>query len=143
MITPVLFERKTFRVEAVHVTRENLAEVAKWCEGEVKEGNRHPDDIEKYVDVVVNRIGRIRTEHAYPGSWISRLWEGSCFKIYSNKAFTEAFARVDTHQSRYDEILQMVLDAMLKQDAATYHGDGSGMGAVAKKTTEEILRLFS
>jgi hypothetical protein len=45
-------------------------------------------------------------------------------------------------QARRMSVLQLVMAAMRKQDAATYHGDQQGMDLVAKETAEQIDKLY-
>jgi hypothetical protein len=45
-------------------------------------------------------------------------------------------------QARRMSVLQLVMSAMRKQDAATYHGDQQGMDLVAEQTAEQIDKLY-
>ncbi|RTL03855.1 hypothetical protein EKK58_11815 [Candidatus Dependentiae bacterium] len=60
-------------VDAVRVTKTNMAEVAAWCGGEVQtlESNTHPGQLVEYVLVPSKNKTRFRT-HAFPGMYISR-----------------------------------------------------------------------
>lgn len=87
------FTRKPFHVDAVQVTEENMAEVAKWCKGRVQstkklEGGTH----EHFIKVKVHRPLTERQTKAYVGDYV--LWAPSNkgFKIYTPDAFKAGFA---------------------------------------------------
>jgi hypothetical protein len=48
--------------------------------------------------------------------------------------------KVEVVDEKFAKVHQLVMDAMRKQDAATYHGQSSdGMDIVAIETTKKIL----
>jgi hypothetical protein len=49
----------------------------------------------------------------------------------------------ELQKERRAKVLELVSKAMLKQDAATYHGDTRGMAKVGNETTDEIMKIFS
>ena len=80
--------RKPFTVDAVRVTAENIEQVAKWCNGEIKEGKRGPNT-EKYVSVPVAKPLNERQTMAFKGDWV--LFSAGSFKVYTNRAFEQSF----------------------------------------------------
>jgi len=80
------FVRKPFVVEAVEVTKENIAEIAKYV-GELREKDDGTPFI--YVDRrLVPNIFRV-----YPGFFMTRM--GDHIRCYSQKVFFEQFTESD------------------------------------------------
>jgi len=82
------FVRKPFPIDAVRVTAENMTEVAKWCDGEVKYEPTSKDDGAWFISVkVVNPINSRQTQ-AFIGDWVlySKGW-----KVYFDGAFRNNF----------------------------------------------------
>lgn len=76
------FVRKPFEVQAVEITRENIAEVAKYV-GDLKE----KDDGTPFILVdkrLVPNVFRV-----FPGFWMTRMGEN--VRCYSKKIFNEQF----------------------------------------------------
>lgn len=84
------FARKPFLIDAIRVTDDNMAEVAKWCKGEVLEEQRGIVTV-NYIRVNVSRPLNERQKKAYAGDWV--LFAGRGFKCYSAKAFDDCFER--------------------------------------------------
>ena len=83
------YARKTFTVEAVQVTDENLEEVADWCDGLP----RVLASGERYIKVQnVLKPSTQRQSKAFVGDWI--LYSGKGFKVYLEKAFPRSFEQV-------------------------------------------------
>lgn len=83
--------RKPLFVDAVRVTKDNLADVAAWCQGGVcSEG---ADYIKapgtEYVHVRVHNPKYPRQTRAFVGDWI--LYTDRGYKVYTNKAFRASF----------------------------------------------------
>lgn len=94
MIETHTFARLPFHVKAVQVTNDNMAEVAAWCQGEIKilvdeETNATKD---RWIKVKVRRPENERQTHAFVGDWV--LFAGAGFKVYTNKAFEKSFEQV-------------------------------------------------
>lgn len=92
------FVRKEFAVEAVQVTPDNMADVAKWCVGKImsdgeKEGHLSRDYIKVRVAYPINE----RQTQAYLGDWV--LKSGKSFKVYTNSAFEKSFRPKETVSS--------------------------------------------
>lgn len=88
MITPVKYVRRSFEVEAVEVTTENLVEVSKWCGGRVRGKEDHGQHIKVKVQSPLND----RQTKAFPGDFV--LKHPSGFKVYTPKAFENTFQPV-------------------------------------------------
>lgn len=86
MVTPIVYVRKPFEVEAVEVTQDNLEEVAKWCQGTIIEPE---NGSQAFIKVRVARALNERQTKAYPGDWV--LYAGTGFKVYTEKAFRRTF----------------------------------------------------
>lgn len=84
MLETVKYVRKPFYIDAVQVTAENLADVAKWADGDVRS-----DENAKYIHVRVHRPINDRQSKAYVGDWV--LYAGTGFKVYTPKAFAQSF----------------------------------------------------
>lgn len=84
------FARKPFYVDAVRVTEENMARVAEWCGGEIKNDSQEGP----YIKVKVYRPMVDRQAMAFLGDWV--LFAGTGFKVYTPKAFDKSFEKVRT-----------------------------------------------
>lgn len=97
LIKPVKYMRKPFFVEAVEVTAENIAEVAQWCHGSLRQsagpGGRRP---QKYIKVNVKRPLTPRQTMAYVGDWVVTASDQTIrgFKVYTPRAFEQSFDAV-------------------------------------------------
>jgi hypothetical protein len=92
------YVRKPFFVNAVQVTIENLEDVAKWCDGVIREASpRSGQPRQKYVKVRVMRPLNEKQTMAFPGDFV--LQAGVGFKIYTAKAFFNTF---DPSEDDYD-----------------------------------------
>ena len=94
--------RKSFDIECVEVTDENLAAVATWCKGKVLE-----HEGTKYVDVSASDKNAMnsRQTKGFAGDFIVRHVELNTFKSFSQKAFDKAYEITETrkvHKSSVD-----------------------------------------
>jgi hypothetical protein len=99
MIEIQKYARKPFIVDAVQVTEANLAEVAKWCDGEVRTVTK--DGVSsvlgaKYIKVKVKRPLTVRQTKAFVGDWV--LVAGTSFKVYTPGAFEKSFDPIATSE---------------------------------------------
>ena len=95
------YVRKPFFVDAVQVTEENMAEVAKWCNGTLEAGDdARPDP---YIHVDVKRPLAERQTRAFVGDWI--LSSGNGFKVYTNVSFEKNFEDVNHKLSELTDVL--------------------------------------
>lgn len=90
------FVRKTFTVDAVQVTADNIEAIAEWCKGELRQSKPKEGLPETfYVKVDVLKPLNDRQTRAYPGDWVFKAGKNG-FKVYTNNAFTAAFDRAQT-----------------------------------------------
>lgn len=136
-IEPTTFKRRTFRVQAVRVTKENMRDLAEWCGGEL--ARTLDENYRDYISVPVGQVnGRVRLARAYVGNWITRLTEANNFRVYKDSSFTEAFM---SDEEKRAKVHQLVRAAMREQDSATYHGESSNTGNTAEVITDRIMEL--
>lgn len=88
------FTRKSFDVDAVRVTKENMSAVAKWCQGEIQTGN----DGKKFIKVRVLRPLNEGQTKAFVGDWV--LYAGTGYKVYTNKSFWTCFEKPQPKEGR-------------------------------------------
>jgi hypothetical protein len=81
------FNRKSFTVQGVQVTAENMAEVAEWCGGTVQDVEGREG--EQYIHVNVLRPINERQEKAFVGDHVLSSKNG--FKVYNDPAFRKNF----------------------------------------------------
>lgn len=87
------YARKSFDVDAVQVTEENINDVAEWCQGSVRtEKGRKDGETRQYVKVRVLRPLNPRQTKAFVGDWV--LYAGTGYKVYTDNAFNESFEKV-------------------------------------------------
>jgi hypothetical protein len=87
------FTRKTFYVEGVQVTRENIREVAEWCGGTIAKKLDDTDDI--YIHVPVKQTknsGRPHPSRAFIGYYVLKSSTG--FRVYNPTGLEAAFEPV-------------------------------------------------
>lgn len=84
------FQRKPFPVSAVRVTEENMNQVRKWCDGEIKkqEGSGAP-----FIFVRVNNPTSERQNQAFVGDHVVYM-QGAGYKIYTHASFKRTFEPV-------------------------------------------------
>lgn len=143
MIVTTMYQRRTFQVQAIRVTAENMLALTAWCDGALIDGHLLPSS-EAYIRVPISNIaGRQQTAEARIGDWITRLSDANNFRVYRNKSFLQAFQEIANDEQKYAEVHQIIVNAMRQQDAATYDGEPSrGMDRVADKATRAVLGLF-
>jgi hypothetical protein len=87
------FVRRPFYVDAIQVNGENLYEVAKWCQGEVRSTKSVKEGVRKFIFVRVFQPRNERQTMAFPGDWI--VYAGTGYKIYTPNAFNNTFLPVE------------------------------------------------
>ena len=138
-VIPIGFSRRGFEVDAVQITEENFEDATVWCGGSIHQIDRvKGKDATRYIRVNVERPQYHQVTRAYVGDWIVR-GSTTSFKVYRDPAFKHTFKKIEV--DLHAKVLEIVYQAMVKQDAATYHGDSSGMVLVAEETVAEILAL--
>lgn len=116
MISTSTYQRKTFRVQAIQVTVENMAELADWCGGDKKvykpEASKLSGDYRAgqwCIQVTIHRVaGRMIKTHAFAGDWITRLTEANNFRVYPDKSFSMAFTEISSAEEKYKEVLELI-----------------------------------
>lgn len=98
MIQTSKFARKPFYVDAVQVTAENMEEVAKWCEGDLRKTSK-PEGAqdEMYIRVRVQKPLNDRQTKAFVGDWV--LYTSTGYKVYPPKSFDKSFVPVNEEVS--------------------------------------------
>lgn len=92
-IQPAKYARKTFYVDAVPVTEENMEDVAKWCDGTIETSSAAGGATgERYIKVRVHRPLTERQSKAFVGDWV--LYAGTGYKVYTPVAFSKSFEKV-------------------------------------------------
>jgi hypothetical protein len=79
------YARKPFYIDAIQVTKDNLKEVAEWCNGDI----RIDSENNKYIRVRVYLPKNEQQTKAYVGHWV--LFAGTGYKVYTPKAFASSF----------------------------------------------------
>lgn len=87
------FARRTFYVEGVLITEENMQEAAKWCHGAVNLEVKKDESEVKFIKVNVHRALDERQTRAYVGDMI--LFAGTGYKVYPLVAFEKTFEPVE------------------------------------------------
>lgn len=95
------YRRKPLYVDVVQVTNENMVDVARWADGEVREDSEQPGGPIKYVYIRVHHALNERQTKAYVGDWV--LYGGTGYKVYTNKAFLSSFEVVKETRNVFDE----------------------------------------
>lgn len=101
MIDISTFERKTFRVQAVQVTVQNMKLLGEWCGGEFKA----PEAPGRRAYVAVPNGRGQNISRAYVGDWITRLTEANSCRVYSQNQFAEAFKPIKSTEAKEAVIL--------------------------------------
>lgn len=85
MRSPMQYQRKTFPVQAIQITPENIFEIAAWCGGVVYKSDRLRISLKEVTP-------RPKMATAYVGHWI--LKTSQTFAVYSDKSFQHSFEPV-------------------------------------------------
>lgn len=89
------FVRKPFDVEGIRVTKDNMGDVAKWCDGELKALGEHDGRFGPYIQVKVMRPLFPRQSQAFVGDWVLYTPSGG-YKVYTDKALHVSFEPKNT-----------------------------------------------
>lgn len=99
------YVRKSFDVEAVRVTEENIDEVAQWCGGTIEAPHALSLEEAKHIKVRVRYPINERQTKAFVGDWV--LNSGRGFKVYTDNAFNKQFVSSDpTPEQVSDEAVE-------------------------------------
>lgn len=128
------FWRKTYGVEAIRVTPENLKELADLL---------NADSIETGPNQ--SKCINLGGMPVVIGDWVVHVTE-NFFSVFShedfvNKFWTHSEREAGGESDKYARIFALVRNAMVQQDAITYHGDGSNaeMDRIAVETVQKIM----
>lgn len=92
MLDILKYNRKSFPVEAVLVTEENMSEVARWCKGRVKTTDIGGQTV-SFIKVRVPRSTNERQTQAFVGDRVL-CSDKKTFKVYTASAFENNFELV-------------------------------------------------
>lgn len=111
-IEPVKYTRKTFDVDAIQVTAENVREVAEWCDGRIKSSDPESyNDNQFYIEISVQMAHGTKREKAFIGDWVTRT--DKSFKAYRRDAFAFAFEMDDDGLSNRRAVTNMQTEVYL------------------------------
>jgi hypothetical protein len=102
------FARKTFYVDAVTVTDDNMSQVAEWCSGTVHnlQDGDNGEGHTQYIKVQVHRPLNERQTRAFVGDRVLRRSDyhaGSGFKVFTPIAFEKSFEAAE--ESKEENLL--------------------------------------
>jgi hypothetical protein len=83
------YVRKPLFVDAVRVTDDNFEEIAKWCQGNIRNNDTDEHLGARYIHVRVHNPRSPRQTRAFVGDWL--LYTDSGYKVYTHKAFQGSF----------------------------------------------------
>lgn len=136
MVINKTYRRKTFTVQAIQVSTDNLRGLAEWCGGRIGQEQdflREPG-VKPFVEVVIGVVnGRTKKARAYPGDWITKLHDANNFRVYRNDSFVEAFEEVRSEIEKREAVLELVREEMWP----------NGSGSKASGLTNKIMNVFA
>lgn len=98
------YRKKPVEIQAWQLTRENVAEVAKWCGGRVVEIAKPGDPTDVYIGLDIPTLeGVMRAETFHRSTWDGSKYNGGDFVI---KGVQGEFysCRTDIFQETYEEV---------------------------------------
>jgi len=127
-------------IEAVKVKPDNVEAIAKWTGGELIGVG-----IDRFIKIQTVQISKRPGSRPLPtkataGDWVLKDKQG--FKVYRDGAFTKTFTQVVPATVKRDAVFDLVRQAMIEQDALTYHGDSMNSDEAANRITDKIVALF-
>lgn len=87
------YRRKTFDVDAVQVTPDNIHDVAEWCGGDVRTEQQKGKSV-KFIKVRVYKALDDEQTKAFVGNFV--VYMGSGYKVYKYNAFMRTFEKLST-----------------------------------------------
>ena len=87
-LTVEKLSRKSFPVDGVRITSDNIEEVANWCDGEIRTEEYRGNE-QKFIKVRVHNALTERQTKGYIGDWV--LYAGKGYKVYTDKALRKSF----------------------------------------------------
>lgn len=104
--------RKSFDVEYVEVTEENIEEVAEWCQGTLHQFGGHP-----YIRLTDKNVRNPRQAKAFGGDLVVFHPDISSYKSFSKAAFSKAFDELV--DENFKERMDREQEEQLSRDAGT------------------------
>lgn len=123
------FVRKTFLIQEVQVTAQNMEMVAKWVGGEVCS-----DALGQHVKVKVHRPLNDRQTKAYATDHV--LFAGTGFKVYNDRAFKKSFDLASEETVMVDTSKPKKSEAQSSEIVGVVEGDVVVPKRVAKKAAK-------
>lgn len=138
-----MYRRKTFTVQAIQVTADNMKGLAEWCGGEVivywPDISRQSGDYragQTCVEVVIGSVnGRVQKARAYPGDWITKLQNTENFRVYQNKTFLEAFEEVRSEIEKREAVMALMERALTVS--------GPDLDFLVNHFTDQMMEVFA
>lgn len=107
------FRRKTFNVDAIQVTPDNIDEVAEWCGGDVRTEQQKGKNV-KFVKVRVYKALDDEQTKAFVGNFV--VYMGSGYKVYKYNAFMRTFEK--TKKTAAEEAAEWTQDDLERNRSA-------------------------
>jgi hypothetical protein len=136
------FTRKTFTVEAIKLTEENIHAVALWCRGTIAKTLDGKDQL--YIAMRRPGLPYERSElMAFPGNWVVHNLLQKSFRPYEEGVFFHSFIPTDrSDDEKLSEVVRLVKLAMIEYGLAVQKRDVSGTAGTANEYAEKIMELF-
>lgn len=102
MLTPQRFthhSRAEFKVKAMQISAENIAEVARWCGGEIYCTTQSLTKPHLYIDFKLGPAYANLRGRAFETDWIFK--EGIVFRFYTADMFDNAFHPFPSEEARH------------------------------------------
>lgn len=127
-IKAVKYWRKSFSIEAIRLTKDNMRQIADFLGAEYCTKTRGSS--------YINYGG----DEGYTGEWLIK--HGGVFRFLGDEEFQKAYmthSEQVSEDAKYARIFQLVASAMAKQDAATFQQDQTGMDLLVIETVKKII----
>lgn len=126
------YVRKSFDVDAIRVTDDNIEEVAQWCGGTIEAPHALSLEEDKHIKVRVRYPISERQTKAFVGDWV--LNSGRGFKVYTNNAFNKQFVISDpTPEQISDEAIEKLRNVFNNTDEKIPYSAVSDQDAITGK----------
>ncbi len=140
MIVTEKYVRKPLYVDVVRVDAENMIEIARWCQGEIRNFDNEPlsDDVaenqqlERYIHVRVHNPKNARQTKAHIGDYL--LYTERGYKVYTERAFQNSFELVEGKYLNAEDVEPVAVPEVTPQDVEDLQVDLSGVKATRPET---------
>lgn len=123
------WSRNSFDVECVQVTKENIQDVKKWCQGLIK----YTSSGAPYIRLLVIPNTKSTPANAHIGDWI--LFVGGRFKHYRDSAFKQAYSKKSDLRAGVFALMQKALSVDLETCQISWSD-------LAGNYTNEVMKLL-